>query len=61
MASTDVTAERVENALQNENVDLLKRICCDLTKKLQSCDFLVGQEFSEQIGKTLHRGIDAET
>lgn len=61
MASTDVTAELVENALQNENVDLLKRICCDLTKKLQSCDFLVGQEFSEQIGKTLHRDIDAET
>lgn len=62
MASTDVTAELVENALQNENVDLLKRICCDLTKKLQSCDFLVGQEFSEQdIVKTLHRDIDAET
>ena len=57
MASTDVTAELVENALQNENFDMLKRICCDLTKKLQSCDFLVGQEFFEQIGRTLHRDI----
>ena len=60
MASTDVT-KLVENALQSENDDLLKTICCDLAKKLQSCDFLVGQEFSTQIGKTLYRDFDAET
>ena len=59
MASTDVT-ELVENALQSENDELFKTICCDFTKKLQSCCFLVGQEFSAQIGKTLHRDIDAE-
>ena len=29
--------------------------------KLQSYDFLVGQEFSTQIGKTLYRDFDAET
>ena len=46
MASTDVT-KLVVNVLQSENDDLLKTmICCDLAKKLQSCDFLVGQEFS---------------
>ena len=49
-ASTDVT-ELVENTLLSENDELLMTICYDLTKKLQSCGFLVGQEFLAQIAR----------